>query len=256
MEKKLSISYIQYDIVWEAPKENLQIIESILPEDIDTDILILPEMFSTGFSMNPAAMAETMSESTVQWMIDLANRIDALVIGSIIIKEQANYYNRLLTCYPDGKIHYYNKKHLFGEDYEQKEYTAGNDILITEYKGWKICPLICYDLRFPVWSRNTQDYDLLIYIASWPETRVHHWNTLLKARAIENQSYVVGVNRIGHDGLRLDYKGYSQLISYDGQILQHAQEKQGIFHTIIDDNHLTYRSKLNFLKDREKFTMN
>ena len=256
MEKQLQVSYIQYDITWETPEKNKAYIDTLILDNIKTDLLILPEMFTTGFSMNPAAMAETMNGETVLWMQHLARKIDALVLGSIIIIDEGNYYNRLLACFPDGRLRYYNKKHLFGKDFEQKEYTAGQKLLIIEHKGWKICPLICYDLRFPVWSRNIQDYDLLVYIASWPETRIHHWNALLKARAIENQSYVVGVNRIGKDGLNLDYIGYSQLISYDGQILQHAQEKQGIFHTQVEDKHLTYRSKLNFLRDREDYTMN
>ena len=200
MKNELNIIGIQSSIVWEKPEANLEYFDqqiSKLPSTVD--LVILPEMFTTGFSMNPISIAETMEGPTVKWMVITAKIYSMAIVGSVVIKENDQYFNRLFFVHPNGHIETYDKRHLFTLAKENDQYTSGNERLIVLYKGWRICPLICYDLRFPVWSRNTNEYDLLVYVANWPSIRIDAWDTLLKARAIENISYCIGVNRVGED---------------------------------------------------------
>lgn len=220
----------------------------------DVDIIVLPEMFASGFTMNPQAVAEKMDGETVSWIQHLAKAKDCAITGSLVIEEDGKYYNRLLFVYPTGEIKWYDKRHLFTLAGEDKFYTAGTDKLIIEYKGFKICPLVCYDLRFPVFSRNTEDYDLLIYVANWPKLRVNAWDILLKARAVENMCYTIGVNRIGTDANNHEYVGHSQTIDYLGNYILEPQEADGVFIVELDkEKLLETRSKLAFLKDRDTF---
>jgi len=210
MQEQLEIVILQSDLVWENPiknKDNFS--KKIRNITTKVDLIILPEMFTTGFTINTEKSAESMNGSTVKWMLDLADEKNALLMGSIVIKEKDNFYNRFIIAFPNGGLKYYDKRHLFSYAKEDKVYTAGKNKLIFEYKGFKICPLICYDLRFPVWSRNTEEVDLIIYIANWPNARIMAWDTLLKARAIENLCYVVGLNRVGVDKNNLIYVGHS-----------------------------------------------
>jgi predicted amidohydrolase len=186
-------------------------------------------MFTTGFTMQPERVAETMNGETIQWMQSLAKAKNAAITGSLIIVEEGKYYNRLVFVFPTGEIQQYDKRHLFTLAGEDGVFTAGTSKVLIEYKGWKICPLICYDLRFPVFSRNVENYDLLIYVASWPKTRIAAWDTLLKARAIENMSYTIGVNRLGVDGTNLEYVGHSQIVDYLGNSVLEPQKGEGVF---------------------------
>ena len=195
----INVTLIQSDIIWEDKVSNLKNYQNKISQIESTDLIVLPEMFTTGFSMNPKDISETMSGETIQWMKSNASKMNSAICGSIIIEEDDKYFNRFIWVNPDGSICQYDKKHLFSFAGEDKNYTAGNEKIIIEYKGWKICPLVCYDLRFPVWSRNSEDYDLLIYVANWPTKRKLAWKSLLVARAIENQCYVIGVNRVGKD---------------------------------------------------------
>ncbi|MCF0061978.1 amidohydrolase [Dyadobacter sp. LJ419] len=217
----LAVALIQTDLFWEDATANLASLEEkIAGLSEPADIIVLPEMFNSGFTMNTAA-AEPMNYTTTRWMKQMAVKNKALIVGSIAVKEEGKYYNRLMCVDPDGSYTFNDKKHLFSFGQEDLTYTPGKSRLIIDYKGWKICPLVCYDLRFPVWSRNiaSDPYDLLIYVANWPARRAHAWNTLLRARAIENQSYVVGVNRIGSDPNGLTYQGDSVALDYLGEPL-------------------------------------
>lgn len=253
----MKIALIQTSLVWENPEVNRNYFESkitALTEKVD--LIILPEMFTTGFTMHPEAVAETMDGVTVNWLKSIAVSGSFAITGSIVIKEEGNYYNRLLFVFPDGKVEYYDKKHLFTLAGEEKVYKAGNQRLLVHYLGYKICPLVCYDLRFPVWARNTEDYDLLIYVANWPQVRVKAWDALLQARAIENVCYVVGVNRIGNDIHDYFHSGHSQVIDYLGEYLVAPSEKEGIFITTIDRSKmLQIREKTSFLKDKDTFNL-
>lgn len=217
----LTVTLIQTELDWEDAEANLRRFDNLL-QDVkrDTDLIVLPEMFTTGFSMNAASLAEDMQGATVEWLRETARRYQADVIGSVIIAEDGKYYNRLCWATPRGKMHTYDKKHLFRYAGEEKVYTAGDSRLRVEIKGWKIRPFICYDLRFPAWNRNVgNDFDLAVFIANWPHKRAEHWNILLQSRAIENQVYVVGVNRIGTDGHGLYHSGDSAVINPQGKIL-------------------------------------
>ena len=196
----MKVAIIQTALIWENPNANrIQFEEKIRGIEQNVDLIVLPEMFSTGFTMNPETVAETMNGETISWMQTLAKHKNSAITGSLVIVENGKYYNRLVFVLPSGEIKHYDKRHLFSLAGEEKVYTKGKTKLIIEYKGFKICPLICYDLRFPVFSRNVEDYDVLLYVANWPKPRINAWNALLKARAIENMCYVVGVNRIGED---------------------------------------------------------
>jgi len=234
---ELKISLIQTELYWENPEANRkQFEEKIDLIETETDLILLPEMFTTGFSMNSVHLAEKMGGESLKWMKKLAHQRKTVICGSLIIEEKGNYYNRLIWMQADGKFEYYDKRHLFRMAQENRYFSPGKERLITQIKGWKICPQICYDLRFPVWSRNQfktdrntyahPEYDLLIYIANWPEARVDAWKKLLHARAIENQAYVVGLNRIGRDGKDVAYNGGSIVIDAKGMNLWEAEDNQ------------------------------
>lgn len=251
----LKTALIQTELSWENPNEN----KALLQEKINAisqyvDLIVLPEMFTSGFTMNPKNVAQTMQGDAISWLKETAKSKDCAITGSLVIEENGNYFNRLVFVFPTGEIQTYDKRHLFTLAGEEKVYTAGKDKLILEYKGFKICPLICYDLRFPVFARNVEDYDVLIYVANWPKPRVNAWDILLKARAVENMSYVIGVNRVGMDANNLEYIGHSQAIDFLGNYIQEPQEIEGVFIVELDKNEmLETRKKLNFLNDRDKF---
>lgn len=229
-----------------------------------TEIVVLPEMFSTGFSMKPEIVAEAMDGETLQWMKRIAATKKIIVTGSMVIKEEENFFNRLIWMLPNGRYGIYDKRHRFAFAGEDQHYTAGNKRLIASVKGWKINLQVCYDLRFPIWSRQTPppqgevgrgpEYDLLIYVANWPERRNTAWKTLLQARAIENQCYVVGVNRVGKDGNDIYHSGDSMVIDPLGEILYHKNDEEDISTITLDKDHLqTVREKFPFWKDADEF---
>lgn len=254
----MKVALIQSSLSWENPKANQKRFEDKINGITDAvDLIILPEMFSTGFTMNPSEVFETMDGETIGWLKHLAKTKKTAITGSLVIKENGNFYNRLVFVFPSGEIQFYDKRHLFTLAGEDEIYTSGSKKLIIEYKGWKICPLICYDLRFPVFSRNVEEYDLLIYVANWPESRIHAWDSLLKARAIENVSYTIGVNRIGQDGSKLNYNGHSQVVNFLGDyILEPLEDVKGVF--IVELNKaelLLARKKFDFLSDQDRFAL-
>ncbi len=251
----MKIALVQTNLAWENPTENRShLAQKITGFMEDVDLIILPEMFSTGFTMNPKAVAETMQGETVSWLQHLAKAKNAAIIGSLVIEEKGNYYNRLVFVYPNGDIKTYDKRHLFTLAGEDQFYKAGTQKLIVEYKGFKICPLICYDLRFPVFSRNSEGYDLLLFVANWPKIRINAWDILLKARAVENMCYTIGVNRIGTDANKNDYVGHSQAIDFLGNYIVEPQEAEGVFIVELDKKKLVAtRSKLAFLEDKDEF---
>jgi len=255
--KNLNIALIQADLAWENIKGNLQNFEEKISKvNAEVDLFILPEMFSTGFSMNAEVLAESSSGPTLNWMKRIASEKNAAITGSIIIKENGQFFNRLFFVFPDTSFKQYDKRHTFTLAKEDKTYTAGTARLIVEYKGWKICPLVCYDLRFPVWARNTEDYDLLIYVANWPKTRIHAWDVLLQARAIENMAYCAGVNRTGLDGNKYEYTGHTAVYNVLGAPM--FEKDNGEFTKIVTldkDNLNDTRKNLKFLQDRDQFTL-
>lgn len=251
----MKLALIQSALVWENPEANRAYFESkINAIEEGVNLIVLPEMFTTGFTMDPAAVAEPMNGKTVLWMQDLAKVKNSAITGSVVIVENANFYNRMLFIFPTGEIQHYDKRHLFTLAGEDKVYSSGSQKLIVDYLGWKICPLVCYDLRFPVFSRNVENYDLLIYVASWPKTRITAWDTLLAARAIENMTYAIGVNRIGTDNNGYEYVGHSQALDFLGDRLIAPTEHEGVFITTLDQSKLReVREKLNFLSDKDVF---
>ena len=258
MTENLKVALIQCELFWESPDKNRnQFEEKISSINESVDLIILPEMFTSGFTMNAENIAETVNGITVNWMSRLAKSKGAAVTGSIIFKENDKFYNRLLFVFPDGNIQHYDKKHTFTLAGEHKFYTAGNTHTIIDYKGWKILPLICYDLRFPVWSRNSMDYDVLLYVANWPKVRISAWDTLLQARAIENMSYCIGVNRIGEDGNGHEYSGHSAAYDVLGKPIDSIDKDESIIDIItLEKKPLeTFRNKLGFLNDADSFTL-
>lgn len=260
MDQTLTVSLIQTPLFWEDKKTNLRNLEEkILSIKEKTEIVVLPEMFSTGFSMKPEALAENMDGETIQWMKKIAAQKKIIVTGSVIIEEHGFYHNRLVWMLPNGQYGIYDKRHRFGFAGESDHYREGVKRLIASVKGWKINLQICYDLRFPVWSRQTPgenaEYDVLIYVANWPSKRIHAWKTLLAARAIENQCYVIGVNRTGEDPAGNEYSGDSAVIDPLGEILWTGNEES--VHTItLSKKHLEdIRAKFPFLKDADDFRM-
>ncbi|KGL62238.1 nitrilase family protein [Polaribacter sp. Hel1_85] len=264
MQNELNVVGIQADLVWENPIENIAFFETkINALSKDTDLVILPEMFTTGFTMKPKNVAEEMTGKSVSWMQKMATKNDIALCGSLVIVDRPfdcaqgdnKYYNRLIFVHPSGKIETYDKRHSFTLAGEDKVYTSGSDKLIVTYKGWKICPLICYDLRFPVWARNTNNYDLLIFMANWPVKRIKAWDTLLKARAIENMSYVIGVNRTGKDANSYEYSGNSLIVDYLGEELSNLDNNEiGIVKTtLVKTEQNKIRKKLGFLNDMDSF---
>ncbi len=256
--EKLSLLLVQTDIVWEDKQANLAKLSSLINKRRKhADMIILPEMFSTGFSMAPAALAEGMSGSTTQWMLEQAIIADSLVAGSIIIEEDGKYYNRFLAYSPDGLVAKYDKRHLFRMAGEENQYQPGGQRVVFEWRGWRVLALVCYDIRFPVWSRNRDDYDLVVYVANWPEPRRDVWLTLLKARALENQTFVAGVNRTGLDGNGLKYVGDSMLISPKGKLIGQMNDNEiGLIETDISLNELQlFRQKFPVHLDKDDFSI-
>ena len=253
---QLKVALVQSHLEWENPNANRNILEGkIASISNNVDLIILPEMFTTGFTMNPQNIALSEGKATVEWMQRIAMEKNAALLGSIALQEGTKYYNRLYFVYPNGAVESYNKKHTFTLAGEDKVYEAGNKRLILEYKGFKICPLVCYDLRFPVWARNTDDYDMLVYVANWPKPRIGAWDTLLQARAIENMAYCIGVNRIGLDGLGYEYSGHSAAYDTLGKQLVYSEEEE-ILYAELDKKHIeTCRNKLKFLDDRDAFSL-
>lgn len=258
MSNTLKITIIQSHLLWENPVANRELFsEKINLISESTDIIVLPEMFTTGFTMNATPLAEQEQGETLQWMQQIARNKNAAITGSVIIKEDDNYYNRLFFVFPEGTYNKYDKRHTFTLAKEHETYTAGTEKLLINYKGWKICPLICYDLRFPVWARNTEDYDILLYVANWPNKRVSAWDALLKARAIENMAFCIGVNRIGLDGNGFEYSGHSAIYNVLGEQLTTQDYEKEIIETVtLEKKHITtLRDHLQFLQDRDLFQL-
>lgn len=270
----LTLTLIQTNLHWEDKQANLAMFEEKIKSTKEkTEIVVLPEMFSTAFSMKPEQFAETMDGATIQWMEKIAVQKKIILTGSVIIKDGDNFFNRLIWMLPNGEYGYYDKRHLFAYGDEDQHYTKGNKRLIASVKGWKINLLICYDLRFPVWARQqlldsarsektsgstsltaSPEYDLLIYVANWPERRINAWKTLLQARAIENQCYVVGVNRTGNDGNNIYHSGESMVVNAMGEILYHKAHEEDIFTITLQKESLEeVRNKFPFWKDADAF---
>jgi len=260
----LTVSLIQSNLHWEDKSANLQMFEEkILSLKEKTELVILPEMFNTGFSMNPVQLAEQMEGKTVQWMKRIAKQKNIILTGSLIIEENGNYFNRLVWMLPNGQYGIYDKRHRFAFAGEDQQFAAGEKRLIASVKGWRINLMVCYDLRFPVWARQQPDvsanessleYDLLIYVANWPERRIHAWNTLLQARAIENQCYAIGVNRVGNDGHNIYHNGNSMIIDPLGQIIYQKSEDEDVYTYTFEKQKLEeVRAKFPFWKDADEF---
>ena len=262
----MRVSIVQSTLVWENPDQNRDHFDQKLASLAGlTDLVVLPEMFSTGFSMQAEKLAEPMDGPNMRWLAEQARTLQAAVTGSFICSEAGQFFNRLIFMRPDGSFDTYDKKHLFTLAGEHEHYTPGKMRLTTEWKGWRICPLICYDLRFPAWSRNhvddslthdRQPYDLLLYVANWPIRRAHHWRTLLAARAIENQSFTIGVNIFGTDGNGLEYSGDSTVIDFGGQVICQISGQEDVTTTelsLADQQH--YRQQLPFLQDADFFSL-
>lgn len=254
--KNLNVALLQMQPKWEDKATNMGQVEHLLAKiPGDTQLAILPEMFSTGFSMNADDLAETMDGPSVQQMRAWAMKYRKIIAGSLIISENNQYYNRLVWMQPDGHFYYYDKAHLFGKAGEDKVYSFGTKRLIVSVNGWRILLQTCYDLRFPVWARQTDNlYDVLINVAHWPEKRIKAWDALLTARAIENQAYVLGCNVCGKDGNGIEYNGHSQALDYEGNVLWTSDQPEQIGLVALEKQALTdFRSSHNFLADRDRF---
>ena len=251
----MKIALIQTDLFWQDASKNRENFDSKMDEiQSEVNLIVLPEMFSTGFTMNASEVAETMQGETIEWMKLKAKQKNAAVTGSVVITENEKFYNRMFFVFPSGEFQYYDKRHSFSLAGEDKVYTCGNKKVIIDYLDWKICLQVCYDLRFPVFVRNVENYDLVLYVANWPKVRTNAWDALLKARAIENLSYVVGLNRIGNDAHDYEHIGHSQAIDFLGNYILEPQEKNGVFVVELDKNTMyETRKKLDFLSDRDQF---
>lgn len=258
MNTLLNIVGIQAPLFWEQKDKNLNYFKTKIEHlKSDCDIIVLPEMFTSGFTMKPELVAESMEGKTIKWMKNRAKEKNAAIVGSIVIEEEHLFYNRIIFMFPSGKLEYYDKRHPFSMAGEHKVYKAGQNKKIVNYKDWNICLQICYDLRFPVWMRNTENYDLLLVLANWPIPRINAWNTLLKARAIENMVYTVGVNRVGMDANNHEYSGNSMIVDYLGNTISSLQEhEEGIIRATIDkEAQKETRNTLGFLNDRDTFKL-
>jgi predicted amidohydrolase len=257
----LTISLIQTHVAWEEPETNLKHFgDKIAGIEEHTDLIILPEMFNTAFTMDASGNAEDMDGKTMAWMAEMARQKEAVICGSLIIREGGHYFNRLIWMRPDSSYDTYDKKHLFRMGEEHKNFSPGTKKLITEIKGWKVLPLICYDLRFPVWSKNTfkdgsYEFDLIIYVTNWPSTRSLAFTSLLRARAIENMAYSAGSNRIGSDGKQYDFDGMAMVAAPDGEILLDLGKGMDITGSVTLDPKpmLELRSRLGVGNDWDKF---
>ncbi|MFL5739849.1 MAG: amidohydrolase [Flavisolibacter sp.] len=256
----LSFTLIQTALHWEDKLANLNMLEQKIRSIKQSQIVVLPEMFSTGFSMKPELLAETMEGPSVQWMKKLSAEKKLILTGSLIINEEGKYYNRLIWMLPNGSFGYYDKRHLFAYGKEDQHYHSGNKRLIASVNGWRINLQVCYDLRFPVWARQQPseesdfEYDILIYVANWPEKRNTAWKTLLRSRAVENQCYVIGVNRVGNDGNNIFHSGDSMVIDPLGDILYHKTNDEDIHTIALDKDHLNQvRDRFPFWRDADEF---
>jgi predicted amidohydrolase len=257
MKNSLNITLIQSNLYWEDIDSNLLHFEKLISNIKDTDIILLPEMFNTAFCPKSNHLAESMDGKTINWMKEISKTKDCAIAGTLMIKDGENIFNRLVWISKDGTIFTYDKHHLFSLIKEEIYISKGKQRLIVEVEGWKICPLICYDLRFPVFSRNDVEYDVLIYLANWPVKRIDAWDTLLKARSIENQCYTIGVNRVGVDGNEIPFNGHSKVFDAFGKELFSATEnKEEVlqFEISLDDLKLK-RRQMNFLQDRDNFNL-
>lgn len=252
----LKVAIVQTSLHWEAPKENMQSFSKKIDKiSEDVHLILLPEMFTTGFTMNPDHIDTDFGNKTVDWMKEMATKKNATVMGSIVFFEKGNYFNRLFAVDPQGSFATYDKRHTFTLAGEDKKYKKGDDRISIFVNGFKVCPLICYDLRFPVWSRNVDDYDVLVYLANWPTPRIAAWDVLLRARAIENMSYCVGVNRTGKDELGMLYPGHSAAYDYLGRRLAYSDIDE-ILEVSLELKPLQKtREKLGFLKDMDHFLL-
>ncbi|TAH26694.1 MAG: amidohydrolase [Cytophagales bacterium] len=257
--ENLRVTLVQTDLHWELPEANRSMLEEkIWQHYTETDVIVLPEMFTTGFTMNVKQLAEPMNLTTLKWLRQTSSQTNALIIGSYIVKEDNQYFNRLIAMHPEGHYQYYDKRHLFRMANENNTFSSGNERLIINYRGWNICPLICYDLRFPAWSRNSNiQYDLLLFSANWPETRINAWKILTQARAIENSCYVIGVNRIGLDNNQTSYSGNSCAIDFKGNVICDLEDKSILVTTTLEKLALEkYRESFPVHLDADNFTIN
>ncbi len=256
---ELRITPVQTHLAWENKGANLMHFDNLLDEKISsTDMIVLPEMFSTGFSMKPEQFAEdALKGETVNWMLQQAERFGAVVTGSVIAEDRGKYFNRLIWAQPDGKLLHYDKRHCFSYAGEHKHYDRGTERLTIDYKGWRILPQVCYDLRFPVWSRNTDDYDVLFYVANWPQKRAFAWKQLLVARAIENLCYTVGLNRVGADGNGIEHSGDSLVLNPAGKPLAQLTPHETDVRTVKLSKFelVEFRKRYGFLNDRDDFEL-
>lgn len=257
MNNHLRVTLVQPDTAWQdAPANRRQLAARFRGLPGHTDLVVLPEMFTTGFSMQGEELAEPMDGPTIAWMREESAALGCAITGSLIVSDAGQQFNRLFWANPDGSFAHYDKRHLFRMAREQQHYAAGSKRLVVEYRGWRVCPMICYDLRFPVWSRNRDDYDLLLYVANWPARRRHAWRTLLRARAIENLSYVAGVNRVGVDGNGVDYSGDSVAIDFAGQPLTYEHDGDAVETAVLDRQLLvTYRDSFPAHLDADEFDL-
>lgn len=255
--RDLTLALIQTELAWQDPAANRSHFADLLEQARGADLVVLPEMFSTGFSMDSAALAEPEDGPTSHWLLEQAARLDAVITGSLIIQAaDGSYRNRLLWARPDGSLAHYDKRHLFRMAGEHQHYAAGEEQVLLELKGWRIRPLICYDLRFPVWSRDPATTDLLLYTANWPALRRQHWNRLLPARAIENLCYVAAVNRVGEDAKGFAYSGDSQVLDFQGEALLEAGAGDGVFVTTLSAAELAaYRQRFPAHLDADGFRL-
>jgi predicted amidohydrolase len=257
MSTHLRVTLVQSELAWQDPAANRHRLAVHFRGLVGhTDLVVLPEMFSTGFSMAAAELAEDMDGPTIDWMREEAAALGCVIAGSLIVRDGGRCYNRLVWARPDGSLEHYDKRHLFRLAGEQEHYAAGSRRLVVALKGWRVCPMVCYDLRFPVWSRSRGDYDLLLYVANWPQRRALAWSTLLRARAIENQAYVVGVNRIGKDGNGTTYAGDSVALDFLGQPLSSEGGGDRVETAVLDLESLrAYRASFPAHLDADRFEL-
>ncbi|MGB7739221.1 MAG: amidohydrolase [Steroidobacteraceae bacterium] len=257
MTANLRVTMIQADLAWHDPATNRRNLAAHFRGLAGhTDLIVLPEMFTTGFSMETGSLAETMAGATVAWLREESAAIGCAITGSLIVEESGQHYNRLVWATPDGGCAHYDKRHLFRIAREDQHYAPGKQRLVVTLKGWRVCPLICYDLRFPVWSRNRGDYDVLLYVANWPSRRRTAWSALLRARAIENVCYVVGVNRVGKDGNGASYTGDSVALDFLGQVLGGERGGDFVETVVLDRESLaTFRSDFPVHLDADDFEL-
>lgn len=256
MSEELNVALIQAPLVWEDPERNRALFSQKIAEiKAGVHLIVLPEMFTTGFTMSPDNIALAESRRTVHWMQEEASKKNAAIVGSTVFQEAGAFFNRLFFVEPDQTVSYYDKRHTFTLAGEDKVYSAGSEKLIVNYRGFAICPMVCYDLRFPVWARNVENYDVLLYVANWPKPRINAWDNLLKARAIENMCYCIGVNRVGEDRSGHSYCGHSAVYDTLGEELVFSTEETMLYTTLRREHISTTRNQLKFLDDRDPFTL-